>query len=124
MAGMAVMAGLMVAGTSATSIIGSTKGITDSCNRLQQAKAELLKQQNLWNGIISAVKIDSISLRNSQEQMATNTSEVISATKQYHDHFKQQQGYKNAAIIVFLLSIFLILIFKRLNVWQKIISFF
>jgi hypothetical protein len=121
---MAVMAGAMVAGTVATSIYSSTEGISNSCGSLQAAKAALLKEQNVWSAIMGDVNIDTIALRNSQEQMATNTSVVMAATKQYHDHFKQQQTYINAGIVVFLFSVFLLLIMKRLDIWGKIRSFF
>lgn len=121
---MAIMVGLMVTGSVTTSIYSSTKGISNSCNNLQRAKAALLQEQNVWSGIIGSVNIDSVALRNSQQQMATNTSAIMSATKQYHEHFKQQQIYINAGIVVFLFSIFLLLIMKRLDIWGKIISFF
>jgi len=118
------MMGGMVVGGLGKSLLDSTKGVDDSCKAFAAAQERLRKSQAEWQKDFKEASIAKSRILTLEQDMAAATNSLQIATKNYHNKFKQRQFMIDAAIVVFLLSILISLILKRIDLWGKIKSLF
>lgn len=124
---MAALAGMMIGGSilgGGASAIKDNLSIKDECGDLQKVQQQLVDTKNKWNSVIADEQNIDTSLKNWQDQLRQTTSALKYVTKAAHLKSQKQQRILATCSIGLICIILVLLVLKRLDIFDKIYSLF
>jgi len=124
---MAALAAAMVGGSiigGGASAIKDNLSIKDECANLQKVQQKLADTKNKWNSILADENKIDTELKNWQDQLRQTTTALKYVTKAAHLKSQKQQRILATCSIGLICIILVLLVLKRLDIFNKIYSLF